>query len=561
MKQLITKLMLLGIAPLATFGYAQTIVSTTPENRKAILEEFTGIHCQYCPNGHKIAEQILVQNPGKAFAINIHQGGFAGNNPDFKTQWGNAIAGQTGLTGYPSGTVNRHVFVGGKTILDYGQWATRANQIMSMPSYVNLGVEATLDIDTGELIVHVEAYYTGDSPKSTNRLNVALLQNNTLGPQTGGGMGNNYNHMRRLVDLLTGQWGEEITTTTQGSFVSKTYTYNIPADYRGVPTVLSNMEIVVFMTETTQEIISGNGTYPSLLGMEFDNEAEIVGVDDIPQVCDGVVSPEIVVKNNGGHVIKTLDIEYSVNSGAVKTYTWNGNIGPLNTTKIILPNIDYIRAEGNVNALNVTIATPDEVQDNNSIDVTFKGAQEAKTTALTLTLTTDHRGVQSRWVIRNSNNTTIKQGSGYGNNQTYTIEIDLPAGDDCYSFRTIDTGGDGGATYLLKDAQGNILSESDGNHGDGYTDQFYFGQLSLADVTNVNAINVYPNPSNGTFNVSSDQKIDNIQVYDITGKLMRTFKDLNTNKTQVELSNFNKGTYILKIQTGQSVTTKKVIIK
>src|SRR5690625_7333412 len=80
---------------------------------------------------------------------------------------------------------------------------------MSTPSYLNMAVEATLDIDTRELTVHVEAYYTGDSPKSTNRLNVALLQNNTLGPQAGGGMGNEYVHMRRLVDLLTGQWRSE----------------------------------------------------------------------------------------------------------------------------------------------------------------------------------------------------------------------------------------------------------------------------------------------------------------------------------------------------------------
>tara|TARA_R100000353_G_scaffold89061_1_gene65941 strand:- start:21688 stop:21831 length:144 start_codon:yes stop_codon:yes gene_type:complete len=29
-----------------------------------------------------------------------------------RTNWGAAIAAQTGLSGYPSGTVNRHVFSG-----------------------------------------------------------------------------------------------------------------------------------------------------------------------------------------------------------------------------------------------------------------------------------------------------------------------------------------------------------------------------------------------------------------------------------------------------------------
>ena len=37
---------------------AQTIVSTTPENKNAILEEFTGIYCVYCPDGHLIANNL-----------------------------------------------------------------------------------------------------------------------------------------------------------------------------------------------------------------------------------------------------------------------------------------------------------------------------------------------------------------------------------------------------------------------------------------------------------------------------------------------------------------------
>ena len=34
----------------AVFTYAQTIVSTSPENKNVILEEFTGIYCQFCPD-------------------------------------------------------------------------------------------------------------------------------------------------------------------------------------------------------------------------------------------------------------------------------------------------------------------------------------------------------------------------------------------------------------------------------------------------------------------------------------------------------------------------------
>jgi hypothetical protein len=48
-----------------------------PCSKNALLEEFTGINCVYCPDGHKIAKQITDANPNRAFAVNIHTGGFA----------------------------------------------------------------------------------------------------------------------------------------------------------------------------------------------------------------------------------------------------------------------------------------------------------------------------------------------------------------------------------------------------------------------------------------------------------------------------------------------------
>ena len=188
----------------ALTAFAQTIVSTTPENKKAILEEFTGINCVFCPDGHAIAQSIKDANPDDVFLINIHTGGFANpgaGQPDFRTPFGAAIAGQSGLVGYPAGTVNRHVFPGqsqsgnpNDTAMNRGNWTSAANTIMGEASYLNMGVEATVNVATREMSIDVEAYYTADSPEATNKLNVALLQNNTLGPQTGGGQGNNYSH-------------------------------------------------------------------------------------------------------------------------------------------------------------------------------------------------------------------------------------------------------------------------------------------------------------------------------------------------------------------------------
>ena len=86
---------------------------------------------------------------------------------------------------------------------------------------------------------------------------LVLLQNNTKGPQSGGGAGSNYVHMHRLVHMITGQWGEDITTTTTGSFIDKTYKYSVPESYNSIPVVFKDLELAAFIAEDQQEIITG----------------------------------------------------------------------------------------------------------------------------------------------------------------------------------------------------------------------------------------------------------------------------------------------------------------
>ena len=70
-------LLLLVAAMLTTmFASAQvsdTIVSTTPSNKNVVLEEYTGVNCTWCPDGHKRANQLKASHPGRVCLINIHQ--------------------------------------------------------------------------------------------------------------------------------------------------------------------------------------------------------------------------------------------------------------------------------------------------------------------------------------------------------------------------------------------------------------------------------------------------------------------------------------------------------
>ena len=68
------------------------------------------------------------------------------NDPDFNCSYGSAIANNANIAGYPAGSVNRAIFSGitpqnpGGTAMSRSDWATAASDIISQPSYVNVGV-------------------------------------------------------------------------------------------------------------------------------------------------------------------------------------------------------------------------------------------------------------------------------------------------------------------------------------------------------------------------------------------------------------------------------------
>ena len=65
-------------------------VSKTAEKKVALLEEFTGVRCGYCPQGAIIAAEIIAEHPGQAIAIDVHGGSYATpypGDPELKTPW------------------------------------------------------------------------------------------------------------------------------------------------------------------------------------------------------------------------------------------------------------------------------------------------------------------------------------------------------------------------------------------------------------------------------------------------------------------------------------------
>ncbi len=393
MKKLLTTALVLN----TLFTFSQTIVSTSAENKNAIVEESTGIHCSYCPDGHRILNEAKDQNPNDIFVVKFHEGGYAWDcDPNGGHDFNNNIANELGFMGQataqPSASVNRQIFpsfsMSGGTAMSRGAWTSAINSVIQEPSYVNLGVEA--NIEGNELNVHVELYYTS-ATSSSNFINVAILQNETVGPQLGTEFNPDYRasdapnpvyqhgeydyrHMNRLVDMINGISGDIVTETSEGSFIDRNYTYTLPSYYNDVAVDLSQIEIVAFVTDGN-EIITGSGAVASYALPAYDLTLTSIDSPVGTGYFNQNESITVTVTNSGENEISNFDISYQVNEGDIVTETYSEVLGSGNTAQYTFNNTYDFSQSGDYIITSFITFENDENDTNNSISISITSVE------------------------------------------------------------------------------------------------------------------------------------------------------------------------------------------
>lgn len=565
-------LLVLSIALLtslvASAQVTDTIVSTTPSNRNVLLEEYTGIQCTWCPDGHRMANELKATNPDRICLINIHQGSFAANT--YTTQFGNALANQTGLDGYPSGTINRHVFSGSKTALSRGDWASCANQILNMSSPVNIAAEGTLDMSTRTLNIRVQLYYTGSQTVTSNALNLAILQDNVLGSQVGMSMnpaqvvGNQYNHMHMLRHLITGQWGETIETISQGTLVEKNYEYVIPEQLgspNAIDAVLSDLNFVAFVCEGHQEVLTSievpieRTNLPAI-------DARLARVAEIPVLnCSDQANAYFEFMNQGSNLLTSLTYTYSI-GGNTQTATWNGNVLSYQSDTVHIPtfNINF-----NVNnTLSVQITQINGVDVNISPKtLTIKKNVYEGGGNMTLIIKTDNYGSETTFKIFGPDGTTVLSGGPFSNSSTEHTFAFTPAATGCYRLEVYDSYGDGinngyGSGYFkLMTEDGTQIFRDNGKFGSQAT--YMIDVTSLVDIEDFTTETaIYPNPATDMININTTENVQRVEIFNMQGQLVK----IETGEvTSVSVKDLANGLYTLKLTTDNGTSMHKIIKK
>jgi len=87
---------------------------------------------------------------------------------------------------------------------------------------------------------------------------------------------------------------------------------------------------------------------------------------------------------------------------------------------------------------------------------------------------------------------------------------------------------------------------------------FTSSTLGVADVILNTKLSVYPNPTRGlvSIQVSLEYTIENMNIYSVTGKQLRSY---NVAQKLIDLRNLSKGVYFIRIKTDKGAVTKKII--
>jgi len=222
-------------------------------------------------------------------------------------------------------------------------------------------------------------------------------------------------------------------------------------------------------------------------------------------------------------------VTYNVNStgGAITSYAWTFQGGNPATSNLPSPTVTYAAA-GSF-GFTLTVTNVNGTDDANGTIVILENIQ--------LTMSS-----------------TDEIGTGAANGSaTATV---TSGGAAPYTFNWSNGGSTGTISGLSTGNYNVTVSDQNGCSATGTVFVDFGTSIETADAL---SYSIFPNPSNGKLNIESNKSIESVAVYDILGKAIATYQ-LNNTKNVIDLSRFENGLYILKIQINNEYRIQRIVL-
>ncbi len=199
---------------------AFTTVGTNAQVKNVLLEQHTGTWCGWCPDGSVKMDEILDLYGDQVIGVKIH------NGDDMAIPEQSTIARALGLTGYPTGSVDRKNF-GGSVFLSRSAWKTSCESQLQQKAKAEVDCFYTLDKEARIVRIQVMANIT-ESINFPLKFNAYIVEDDVTGQGSGynqsnylsgrPGFENNpyynqpstivgYHHMKVVRKMIGGAWG------------------------------------------------------------------------------------------------------------------------------------------------------------------------------------------------------------------------------------------------------------------------------------------------------------------------------------------------------------------
>lgn len=207
--------------------------------KNIILLDFTAVHCVYCPNANKKADELAhLYGKDNVIIIGAHASALAvpdEGDIDLRSATSTELFSKfaTPTTGLPVGMINQNE-IDGVRIFNFGYW----DQLIIDESYIEPELNMSMDLTYNEsdrtVSVIVNCDYLTNGSKNDN-LCIYVTEDSLVTPQKHNQeIIENYVHNHVLRTSLTGTFGEPVKAegANSGEAVQKTFEYKIPDGFR-----------------------------------------------------------------------------------------------------------------------------------------------------------------------------------------------------------------------------------------------------------------------------------------------------------------------------------------
>ncbi len=279
--------------------------------------------------------------------------------------------------------------------------------------------------------------------------------------------------------------------------------------------------------------------------------------------------PSFIIRNTDDYPLTNLTCEYECGE-IYEQFVWEGNLPAGETEVITFPENTF---PDGMNTITYYVSEPNggtnlltnNTEKSTSFMIVSAGA------IVEYILNTDVSGNETTWeLVDDDTQTVLYEGGPYASWSATEYNYEWCLGEGCYTFTIFDAGGNGLSGLWGWGAGSVLITNTDNDElildlaGNGFTDEHSVNfciEVSVSADNNIidNNFEIFPNPATGIVNVSSEINSE-ICIYNIVGQKIET--RLNTKGIeQFDITEYPQGTYLIRINDGNKISSAKFIKK